>query len=75
MTTSAERVSDGVDLTARAEQKLDRILDVTTARCIRSRRSPGATEEQMRGSQAATEAIEEVTRWSSRPRPRPSSSR
>ena len=62
MTMSADRVSDGVGLTARAEQVLDKILDLTA----RSTNSIGeiarATEEQARGSAAATAAIEEVTK-------------
>ncbi|HEU5163629.1 MAG TPA: ABC transporter substrate-binding protein [Thermoanaerobaculia bacterium] len=62
MTTSADRVSDGVDLTARAEGKLDRILDLTDRSLHSISEIARATEEQMRGSQAATEAIEEVTK-------------
>jgi peptide/nickel transport system substrate-binding protein len=62
MTLSADRVADGVGLTARAEQVLDKILDLTA----RSTNSIGeiarATEEQARGSAAATAAIEEVTK-------------
>ncbi len=62
MTLSTERVGDGVELTARAEQLLDKILELTA----RSRESISeiakATEEQGRGSQTATAAIEEVTR-------------
>jgi methyl-accepting chemotaxis protein/ABC-type transport system substrate-binding protein len=62
MTTSADRVSDGVELTARAEQKLDRILEVTDRSLHSISEIARATEEQMRSSQAATEAIEEVTK-------------
>lgn len=62
MTLSTERVSEGVQLTARAQGLLDKILELTE----RSRESISeiakATEEQGRGSQAATAAIEEVTR-------------
>lgn len=62
MTLSTERVGEGVQLTARAQQLLDKILELTA----RSRESISeiakATEEQGRGSQAATAAIEEVTR-------------
>ena len=62
MTISSDRVSDGVGLTARAEQTLDKILEITA----RSTNSIGeiarATEEQSRGSAAATAAIEEVTK-------------
>jgi methyl-accepting chemotaxis protein/ABC-type oligopeptide transport system substrate-binding subunit len=62
MTIGAERVSDGVSLTARAEQVLDKILDLTA----RSTNSIGeiarATDEQSRGSASATAAIEEVTK-------------
>ena len=62
MTLSAERVTEGVDLTARAEHVLEKIIDLTE----RSRESISeiakATEEQSRGSQAATQAIEEVTK-------------
>lgn len=62
MTTSADRVSEGVDLTARAEQGLDRILDLTDRSLHSISEIARATEEQMRGSQSATEAIEEVTK-------------
>ncbi|HEY0592725.1 MAG TPA: ABC transporter substrate-binding protein [Thermoanaerobaculia bacterium] len=62
MTTSAERVSDGVDLTARAEQKLERILELTDRSLHSISAIARATDEQIRGSQAATEAIEEVTK-------------
>ncbi|MEK6373954.1 MAG: ABC transporter substrate-binding protein [Acidobacteriota bacterium] len=62
MTIGADRVADGVNLTARAEQVLDKILDLTA----RSTNSIGeiarATEEQSRGSASATAAIEEVTK-------------
>ena len=62
MNISADRVEEGVARTARAEQVLDKILELTE----RSRESISeiakATEEQARGSQAATVAIEEVTK-------------
>ncbi|MGZ5475014.1 MAG: methyl-accepting chemotaxis protein, partial [Thermoanaerobaculia bacterium] len=62
LTLSSDRVSDGVGLTARASQVLEKILELTD----RSKNSIGeiarATEEQSRGSTAATAAIEEVTK-------------
>src|SRR5207244_399320 len=62
MNIGAERVGDGVGLTARAEQVLEKILELTA----RSTNSIGeiarATEEQARGSASATAAIEEVTK-------------
>jgi len=62
MTLSAERVTEGVDLAARAENVLEKIIELTE----RSRQSISeiakATEEQSRGSQAATQAIEEITK-------------
>lgn len=62
MTVSAERAGEGVDLTARAEQKLHRILDLTDRSLHSISGIARATDEQIRGSQAATEAIEEVTK-------------
>lgn len=62
MITSSESVTEGVELTDQAESVLERILDLTN----RSRESVSeiakATEEQTRGSQATTHAIEEVTK-------------
>ncbi|HXG58893.1 MAG TPA: methyl-accepting chemotaxis protein, partial [Thermoanaerobaculia bacterium] len=62
MGISADRVNEGVALTNRASTVLDKILDLTD----RSTKSIGeiarATEEQARGSAAATAAIEEVTK-------------
>lgn len=62
MTVSAERVGEGVTLTATAEQKLERILDLTDRSMHSISEIAKATDEQIRGSQAATEAIEEVTK-------------
>jgi methyl-accepting chemotaxis protein/ABC-type transport system substrate-binding protein len=62
MTLSADRVSDGVGLTARAEQVLDKILDLTDRSSNSILEIARATEEQSRGSAAATAAIEEVTK-------------
>ncbi|MGH9456337.1 MAG: ABC transporter substrate-binding protein [Thermoanaerobaculia bacterium] len=62
MTVSAERVDEGVSLTAQAETKLERILDVTDRSMHSIAEIARATDEQIRGSQAATEAIEEVTK-------------
>jgi methyl-accepting chemotaxis protein/ABC-type oligopeptide transport system substrate-binding subunit len=62
MTLSADRVSDGVGLTARAEQVLDKILDLTARSTSSIAEIARATEEQARGSAAATAAIEEVTK-------------
>src|SRR4051794_13225624 len=62
MTLSADRVNDGVGLTARAEQTLDKILDMTARSTSSIQEIARATEEQSRGSAAATAAIEEVTK-------------
>jgi methyl-accepting chemotaxis protein/ABC-type transport system substrate-binding protein len=62
MTLSADRVSDGVGLTARASQVLDKILELTDRSKNSISEIARATEEQARGSAAATAAIEEVTK-------------
>jgi peptide/nickel transport system substrate-binding protein len=62
MTISSDRVVDGVSLTARAEQTLDKILDITARSTNSIAEIARATEEQSRGSAAATAAIEEVTK-------------
>jgi methyl-accepting chemotaxis protein/ABC-type oligopeptide transport system substrate-binding subunit len=62
MTISSDRVADGVGLTARAEQTLDKILDMTARSTNSIAEIARATEEQARGSAAATAAIEEVTK-------------
>src|SRR5258706_7149288 len=62
MTLSADRVIDGVSATARAEQVLDKILDLTDRSTSSIAEIARATEEQARGSAAATAAIEEVTK-------------
>jgi methyl-accepting chemotaxis protein/ABC-type transport system substrate-binding protein len=62
MTISSDRVFDGVGLTARAEQTLDKILDMTARSTSSIAEIARATEEQSRGSAAATAAIEEVTK-------------
>src|SRR6266850_1653369 len=62
MTISSDRVFDGVALTARAEQTLDKILDITARSTNSIAEIARATEEQSRGSAAATAAIEEVTK-------------
>lgn len=62
MTVSSERVGEGVSLTARAENVLDKILDLTAQSTQSVLEIAKATEEQIRGSQAATSAIEEVTK-------------
>jgi methyl-accepting chemotaxis protein/ABC-type transport system substrate-binding protein len=62
MTLSSDRVSDGVGLTARAEQTLDKILEITARSTNSIAEIARATEEQSRGSAAATAAIEEVTK-------------
>ena len=62
MTLSADRVNDGVSLTARASQVLDKILDLTDRSTNSISEIARATEEQARGSSAATAAIEEVTK-------------
>ena len=62
MTISSDRVADGVGLTARAEQVLDKILDLTDRSTSSIPEIARATEEQARGSAAATAAIEEVTK-------------
>jgi methyl-accepting chemotaxis protein/ABC-type transport system substrate-binding protein len=62
MTLSSDRVHDGVSLTTRAEQVLDKILDLTDRSTSSISEIARATEEQSRGSAAATAAIEEVTK-------------
>ncbi|HET7437420.1 MAG TPA: ABC transporter substrate-binding protein [Thermoanaerobaculia bacterium] len=62
MTLSADRVNDGVGLTARAAQVLDKILELTDRSTSSIQEIARATEEQARGSAAATAAIEEVTK-------------
>ena len=62
MTMSADRVTDGVGLTARAAQVLDKILELTDRSTSSISEIARATEEQARGSAAATAAIEEVTK-------------
>lgn len=62
MTISADRVTDGVGLTVRASQVLDKILELTDRSTSSIAEIARATEEQARGSAAATQAIEEVTK-------------
>ena len=62
MTVGADRVADGVSLTARAAQVLDKILELTDRSTSSISEIARATEEQARGSAAATSAIEEVTK-------------
>ena len=62
MTVGADRVADGVGLTARAAQVLDKILELTDRSTNSISEIARATEEQARGSAAATAAIEEVTK-------------
>src|SRR5205823_4067501 len=62
MNIGAERVVDGVGLTARAEQVLDKILDLTARSTTSIAEIARATDEQARGSASATAAIEEVTK-------------
>ncbi|HEY3052289.1 MAG TPA: ABC transporter substrate-binding protein [Thermoanaerobaculia bacterium] len=62
MTLSADRVSDGVGLTARASQVLEKILELTDRSTNSIAEIARATDEQARGSAAATKAIEEVTK-------------
>ncbi|MGZ7078998.1 MAG: ABC transporter substrate-binding protein, partial [Thermoanaerobaculia bacterium] len=62
MTLSADRVTDGVGLTERASQVLDKIADLTDRSTSSISEIARATAEQSRGSAAATAAIEEVTK-------------
>ena len=62
MTVGADRVTDGVGLTARAVQVLDKILELTDRSTNSISEIARATEEQARGSSVATSAIEEVTK-------------
>ncbi|MDX1583967.1 MAG: methyl-accepting chemotaxis protein, partial [Thermoanaerobaculia bacterium] len=62
MISSADSVTEGVDLTAQAEKVLERILDLTNQSRESVSEIARATEEQTRGSQATTQAIEEVTK-------------
>ena len=62
MTISSDRVSEGVGLTKRASVVLEKILDLTDRSTNSIHEIARATQEQMRGSAAATSAIEEVTK-------------
>ncbi|HUP48239.1 MAG TPA: ABC transporter substrate-binding protein [Thermoanaerobaculia bacterium] len=62
MTISSDRVYDGVGLTNRASQVLEKILELTGRSTSSISEIARATEEQARGSVAATAAIEEVTK-------------
>jgi methyl-accepting chemotaxis protein/ABC-type transport system substrate-binding protein/drug/metabolite transporter (DMT)-like permease len=62
MNLSGDRVSDGVGLTNRASVVLEKILDLTDRSTNSISEIARATEEQARGSRAATAAIEEVTK-------------
>lgn len=62
MTISSDRVGDGVGLTARASQVLEKILELTDRSTSSIDEIARATEEQARGSASATAAIEEVTK-------------
>src|SRR5439155_15324400 len=62
MTMSADRVSDGVGLTESASQILEKILELTDRSTTSIGEIARATDEQARGSSAATKAIEEVTK-------------
>lgn len=62
MTLSSDRVHDGVSLTSRAETVLDKILELIERSTNSISEIARATEEQSRGSAAATAAIEEVTK-------------
>ena len=62
MTISSDRVGEGVSLTLRAQQVLDKILELTERSTGSIAEIARATEEQARGSHAATAAIEEVTK-------------
>ncbi|MEO8036871.1 MAG: ABC transporter substrate-binding protein, partial [Acidobacteriota bacterium] len=62
MTTSSDRVQDGVNLTSRAETVLDKILELIDRSSSSISEIARATEEQSRGTAAATAAIEEVTK-------------
>ena len=62
MTIGAQRVSEGVRLTERAEGVLGKILDLTEKSTNSIAEIARATGEQARGSAAVTSAIEEVTK-------------
>ena len=62
MTVGADRVHEGVNLTVRASQVLNKILELTDRSTNSIQEIARATEEQARGSAAATSAIEEVTK-------------
>ncbi len=62
MNLSSDRVTEGVALTARASQVLEKILELTDRSTSSISEIARATEEQARGSAQATEAIEEVTK-------------
>lgn len=62
MNLSSDRVGEGVNLTARASQVLEKILELTDRSTNSISEIANATEEQARGSAQATGAIEEVTK-------------
>ncbi|MDQ6799689.1 MAG: ABC transporter substrate-binding protein, partial [Acidobacteriota bacterium] len=62
MSLSAQRVTEGVRLTARAEQVLQKILELTERSTSSMSEIARATDEQARGSATATAAIEQVTK-------------
>ena len=62
MAMSARRVAEGVGLTQRAEEVLEKILELTARSTMSIAEIARATQEQARGSGAATKAIEEVTK-------------
>ncbi|HWW60754.1 MAG TPA: methyl-accepting chemotaxis protein, partial [Thermoanaerobaculia bacterium] len=62
MSLGSDRVTDGVSLTASAAQVLDKILELTDRSTNSISEIARATDEQARGSAAATAAIEEVTK-------------
>jgi len=62
MTIGADRVADGVGLTARAETVLGKILELTERSTNSIAEIARATGEQARGSAAITTAIEDITK-------------
>ena len=62
MTISATRVTEGVSLTTRAEDVLEKILELTAKSTTSISEIARATQDQARGSAEVTSAIEQVTK-------------
>lgn len=61
MALTAQKVTDGVGFASGAEVRLESIIDLNSSSSHLAAQIAQATEEQLRGSRAAAEAIETVT--------------